>query len=605
MYAMKSLNTNNLYNIERRKYFRSNGGFKAIVNTEITGEKDAVCENIGLGGAFLCLQFNKLEQPEISFTCLKYEKIHLTVRFKNNSDMINAICIMKWGKELNSQEQNTVKHYGIGVEFIDISPQHKILLDKYLSNNQSDLIISPPNSTVAEKRMHKRIPFKIPAELEFKDPHNNTTINSKVNTIDLSEGGACISLNDYCPNPLTHVNVKIYHVPFGYSINLDAQIVWQNILVGKGYKCGIKFLKLDDGELFILKRILERSITESQLNSEFVEISGQCREFLNKIEDYCERFDRHNPTDKMKTLFVKNEKDEVFIKLNLYANKLQNIANTFSDEEYKRHIEYLRKEIIPYFIRECAILNKQIYDKPLGYAGDFIIANYFYEDGYPGSSSYGKLMDRYTLETPVARAHINRKKYFYKLILETIKRNQEMDTKISSYACGPAIEILDVIRSYIPINTVIFNCIDGEPLSLRQIENDLSRINKEVINNYQVNIINENILKFVKQKKNPHSLTDQHLIYAAGFLDYMPHNISKIIINHLYSLLRKGGRLVIVNISSENPIRVFLESFGEWYLYHRNSDQLLELTEDISDAENIYVEPEPETKMNLFLNILK
>ncbi|MFW6135112.1 MAG: hypothetical protein ACOC5R_06005, partial [Elusimicrobiota bacterium] len=67
--------------------------------------------------------------------------------------------------------------------------------------------------------------------------------------------------------------------------------------------------------------------------------------------------------------------------------------------------------------------------------------------------------------------------------------------------------------------------------------------------------------------------------------------------------LKPGGKIIIVNISSENPARSYLEMTAEWYLHHRSKKDLLNLAQKACPNKSFCVEYDSETKMNLYLII--
>ena len=74
-------------------------------------------------------------------------------------------------------------------------------------------------------------------------------------------------------------------------------------------------------------------------------------------------------------------------------------------------------------------------------------------------------------------------------------------------------------------------------------------------------------------------------------------------INKYYDCLKPGGLFIIGNFSIDNPTRVFMEIFSDWYLNYRSIGDLKRLANYAGINENkIYVNMEP-LAVNLFLQL--
>ena len=340
------------------------------------------------------------------------------------------------------------------------------------------------------------------------------------------------------------------------------------------------------------------------LNQEFVSETQRIKEYLIGVKKKFLEFDKNNPSEQAQIEFIEKNKKEIFECLTNHFNITWGLINNFLKKEFLTHQKFYQKELHP--LLKTPPLNERIYEKPLGYAGDFITTNYFYEDDYPGNSTYEKLINRYTLSIPITRAHINRRKYFKKLILETIEKNRKSkEIRISSFACGSAIEFLDILKEDKASHNLIFTGIDAEPLVIQYIQQNIREIRENKRKKCNVVLIHENILNLIRKKKQINGLLNQKLIYCSGFLDYLSDATASRTIEYLFNLLIDDGVLVLVNVSAENPLRSYYEVLGEWHLHYRSADQMLKLANRINNAKDIYVDFEPETKMNLFLILKK
>jgi extracellular factor (EF) 3-hydroxypalmitic acid methyl ester biosynthesis protein len=352
------------------------------------------------------------------------------------------------------------------------------------------------------------------------------------------------------------------------------------------------------------KSTKKKFLIQNNLNQGFFYETREFKEYLNRIKNKFDDFDQNKPSEEEQIKFIEKNKVEIFETLTDHFNIVWDIVKNFSRKEYLIYQKIYQKELHPFL--KTSPLNKRIYEKPLGYAGDFITVNYFYENGYPGNSTYEKLISRYTLSIPITQAHINRRKFFKNLILETIeKKKEEKDIRISSFACGSALEFLDILRENEIQSNLTFVGIDSEVLAIQYAMQKVEEISKNRKRKFNVHLLCENILGLIRKRKVPEVLLNQDLIYCSGFLDYLRDSTASRTIEYLFNLLNNNGILVLVNVSDENPLRPYYEMLGEWYLRYRNPGQMLSLSKQISNVKETYIDFEPETRMNLFLTLKK
>ena len=292
--------------------------------------------------------------------------------------------------------------------------------------------------------------------------------------------------------------------------------------------------------------------------------------------------------------------ENYFLKINNYFDNLTEIASKFDEKFYELHKNYLRQNVYGLIADDNASLNKQICEKPLGYARDYIVTNYFYENGYPGNSIYGMFINRYTLETPLARAHIKRRVYLKNVILR-LQRRKSSDTvlNVSSFACGPAPEIFDILDS--EIKDIHFALIDGEKKVIEYLK---ERIKKYHNLSSEVDLIQANIFNLLRGKEYL-DIPKQNLIYCAGFFDYLKKNTAIKFIRFLLNYLKSGGLLILTNVSADDSNNVYLKMIGEWDICHRTIGNLLELLNSIDDIQYKKILADFYTKRNLYLIIKK
>jgi extracellular factor (EF) 3-hydroxypalmitic acid methyl ester biosynthesis protein len=244
-------------------------------------------------------------------------------------------------------------------------------------------------------------------------------------------------------------------------------------------------------------------------------------------------------------------------------------------------------------------VNRQIGEKPLGYAGDYIVANYFYEDGYSGTSLYGMFMDRYTVDSPLARAHINRRSYLGRFIEKKAKLFPGGTLNVCSFACGPAPEVFDTFDK--GVSNVRFTLVDAEPGVIELLKNKLNKYKEQ---KKHATIHHANIINLLRRSDKLH-IPEQDIIYCAGFFDYIREATATKCIRYMLNHLRSNGWLVVVNVSMDDVKNVYLKMLGEWELYHRSKKELLSLVDNVEGLRQKKVWSDYYTKRNLYLVMKK
>lgn len=247
-------------------------------------------------------------------------------------------------------------------------------------------------------------------------------------------------------------------------------------------------------------------------------------------------------------------------------------------------------------------LNSRIYEKPLGYDGDYLMMNYYYQNGYEGNSVFDILMHRYTLHIPIAKATTDRFKYFCDQIASAVKTSSG-EKRITSLGCGSGNEIVEYIKNANGLGNVSFNCIDSEPMAIEELKQKLALIPKQMTNKYKVNMFNYNILKYIKAAKKDSALNRQNLIYASGLFDYLVDKVARKLIETMYSLLDVDGKLIVTNFQRSIPSRAYLELIGEWYLILRDEKEVRSLCSGLDNSAKIDIEVDKRTNTLIYLTV--
>ena len=139
---------------------------------------------------------------------------------------------------------------------------------------------------------------------------------------------------------------------------------------------------------------------------------------------------------------------------------------------------------------------------------------------------------------------------------------------------------------------MMFHCVDMDENAITYAQNVCQNLTTD-----QITFHHSNIFRF-KNDQN------YDLIWSAGLFDYLDDKKFIFLFKHLLTMLNPGGTIIIGNFSPANTARQYME-FGEWFLYHRDEEELASLARQCGpDNDCITVEQEPEG-VNLFLVVNK
>ncbi len=343
-------------------------------------------------------------------------------------------------------------------------------------------------------------------------------------------------------------------------------------------------------------------ISGPPLDGKLTQKTEELKSLLLKTKKEFDLFDKSLPSAEERIQFVEGKKAHLFAALNKHYEELWGIIMGMSEFEYRYHQRYYQNEMLPLIATQP--LNRRIYEKPLGYPGDYIMMNYYHENGYRGENTYEILMHRYTLSTPLARVVINRGKQIEVVIKDVLSKNPKGGYEVLNIGCGPAKEMLDVITSVkVPANTV-FNCLDSEQKALQQIRENVAFAEAARKGSFNFNYYNLNVLKLIKAHKKG-LIKKQKFIYCLGLFDYLKDKIASRLIEVLFELLDEGGSMFIANFNKNMHLRAYMEFLGEWYLILRDEEEMLRLAANIKGAKSIATEKESETGQGVYLTLKK
>jgi extracellular factor (EF) 3-hydroxypalmitic acid methyl ester biosynthesis protein len=465
-----------------------------------------------------------------------------------------------------------------------------------VSRRKAKLAIEKPLfkiNAVKERRDSVRISIPFPVEVSGR-------VIGK--TINLSEGGLCLALE----KPMSSARIITTYIDLPFSKTLlktQGKIIWSYPFAKDNrYFCGINFLKLTEKEILVLKEALFKY---RLLNSSFIFLTENLRSFLFSIKKEFDQTDILKRSEESKIKFIEKRKRQVYEELDGYFHKLWEIIKEFDEEEYLLHQKYYQK-MLGYLLLDLVEINRVIYQRPLGYPGDFFIMNYFYDfcEKYLGNSSYTKLLNNYTCNIPIAKDVVDRKDFFKQKIEEVI--NEKSFARVLSVGSGPARELIELVKEGKVLKPLFFDCVDSEEKALDYIRTEIGKIDPVKRQHLRLRLINRNLLLLLKLKNAEREFGKYDFIYSSGMFDYLSDKISKKMVENLYKLLDNSSSLIVSNANKDiGDHRAYYEMLGNWMLIQRQEVDMLDWVRGVGGASDIEFLNSEKKKSFLFLSIIK
>ncbi|MFC1568741.1 SAM-dependent methyltransferase [bacterium] len=237
-------------------------------------------------------------------------------------------------------------------------------------------------------------------------------------------------------------------------------------------------------------------------------------------------------------------------------------------------------------------LHQRTREKPLGYAGDFLLIDWIYTQKTKGTGIgrfYDEMFHRYEASVAVR----NRKDFFIAKCRE-FAESYRNKVEVLDIGCGSCRDVIEAHPICDNGTRFYYHCVDHEEQAIDYAKNLLEGTDVDK----RVHLDCCNAFHFRSEKQ-------YDLIWSAGIFDYLENRSAIILLKRLWRNLKSDGQLVFGNFSPKNPTRTGMELIGKWYLIHRSAHELIMLCEKASiPYSSICVESEP-MGVNFFCTMTK
>jgi len=284
------------------------------------------------------------------------------------------------------------------------------------------------------------------------------------------------------------------------------------------------------------------------------------------------------------------------------ASELGRIVKGFAEDEHEHHGYYFRRQLWNLLLRSPIMARTNV--KPRGYNGDSEMMRLIYQNDYQGDTTLGRLLHKYAVAKRGAQAVRNRRGWIAQMIhRQASERGPGAPLlRVLSVACGPALEVKDVLSTAQDCRGLHFSLFDQDQQALLEAGSLVAEIEARLGVELSVDFIKESVRTMLVTRALQERWGQFHFIYSMGLFDYLTAPVAAAVLRKLFQLLEPGGELVIGNFSMDNPDRVFMEYWLDWKIIHRSEQDLLHLAVGI-DAE-CSVEADP-TGIQMLLHVRK
>lgn len=219
---------------------------------------------------------------------------------------------------------------------------------------------------------------------------------------------------------------------------------------------------------------------------------------------------------------------------------------------------------------------RRAFNKPRGYAGDAVILDWMYgtEDSSlipnePMPPLGQAIYETFSAQSFAVRAVCKRRHLLAHSIDEAAR--QFGRPRIMSVACG---HLREAKLSSAILEELVGELIavDHDPESLQELEQSYSAT--------CIKPVRSSIKRILTGQTDVGG--NFHMIYAAGIYDYLDDVTAPLVTHRLFQMLAPGGKLLYANFLDTNPEAGWMEVAMDWWLIHRNQQQIADCAKLIS-----------------------
>ena len=250
-----------------------------------------------------------------------------------------------------------------------------------------------------------------------------------------------------------------------------------------------------------------------------------------------------------------------------------------------------REAIAPWFSQSW-FMDRAV-QKPRGYPGDYEMLEAIYEK-QPRSTGIGEALDRYFLQTSLARAVRGRKDWM-RDFLHGFVSSRSAGLRVLDIACGPCREIRE-LGSVKGLRPFSLHALDLDDAALEFSETMLRQAEVEI---GDLRMTRQNVLRLTSGPRNVEKFGRFDLIYSVGLYDYLTDKALTRLLHGTAQMLAPGGRYVVAFKDSDRYDCTEYQWHVDWYFFQRSEAECRRLL-DQSGLRVLAMEREPSGVIMMF-----
>lgn len=445
---------------------------------------------------------------------------------------------------------------------------------------------------------------------------------------DIGLGGAFVQGMTVGNQQTVRFDVSLPHRP--RSIAVNGKVVYTRPATDEQpHGCGVQFSHLEFRsrvavQSFVMNETngliddepsFQRAVAETQrfledtrhdslsVHPKFKQLVSDFHSYLTRFREHLDHVERtllphnHSKEEALDAFFDLFE-EEFQARVHKFILDIYEVIKSFGEEEDALHRKYFQT-VLTDITSDSAVFNRAS-NKPLGYAGDYVMMNLLYKGIREGETAWNRMINSCLTSIPLGAAVRNRAWYLRDWIKKTAAIAEQ--AQIMSLACGPCEEVRLFMQQDAG-SAIDFYLVDQDTSALRYAEEYLGSLPFRG-GRQECHFAEINIRAFLRGEERLDHFPKMDLIYAAGLYDYLRTSTAKRLTELAYMQLAPGGVLIIGNFVAGNPFGYFIEYASDWFLIYRSEQEMLCLAPDDVPEDHRWVETEP-SGVNLFLCIRK
>ncbi len=284
-------------------------------------------------------------------------------------------------------------------------------------------------------------------------------------------------------------------------------------------------------------------------------------------------------------------------------NEIQRAASVaafecLSDREVLLAAKDLTETLVTPVMLHCP-LHRRAYLKPLGYAGDYQVMVFYYNNALEGDSVFAQVFHKFGTEHPLSAGVRTRKDFIVDVMGEELTRvvavgGADSLFRVTSLGCGPAREVADFAKKWghWP-GCVHWTLIDQEDEALSVAYQTSRRALAQCEGQGTVQCLNFSFAQLFRDPTIVKAGLPQDFIFSTGLVDYLREATAQQLVAVLYDRLAPGGLLALGNAVGPNDYFFSAEFMLDWTIFYRTKEEMLRLAKAVAGEAQVKVALEP------------